>query len=352
MSSSESFDIPHVSGAPRASFMDTILNPMLNTAIDNLSDSDSDMEEYTFEKGYERTLVMLKPKERLIAPHTEKELAELIQLRHVTRWMVNLLPEFVQLPFKKCRTMYAATVMRMRGSRAFAKTTLIFNLTIGVLSLFFHCLYLTSFSWQFILTSLHSAVLYSDNFWTWLLNDRLTTGAMAAEFENSDRASYSTWRDSFDIRNSEYVKGEGEEINPSKSMMAKDNQPVIKPPQGVPVMGATALQIVRSQISNMSNKSNTDVRTEPAQVTPPQKAAPAVPAFNMTVQSTTTPADSSPSSAPESKPKSPTAENSSTPPSAKSSDSSLKSLDSFHPTVFSSSSSQNSSQSSQKSKDD
>ena len=84
--------------------MDTILNPMLNTAIDNLSDSDSDMEEYTLEKGYERTLIMLKPKERLIGPHTEKELAELIQLRHVTRWLINLIPEVFQTPFKKVRT--------------------------------------------------------------------------------------------------------------------------------------------------------------------------------------------------------------------------------------------------------
>jgi len=222
MSGSETFDIPYVSGAPRASFMDTILNPMLNTAIDNLSDSDSDMEEYSLEKGYERTLIMLKPKERLIGPHTEKELAELIQLRHVTRWLINLIPEAFQTPFKKVRTIYSALVMRMRGSRAFQKTTLIFNLTVGVLSLIFHCLYLVSFSWQFILTSLHSFVLYSDNFWSWLLDDRKSPKDLASDFEKSDRASYSTWRDSYDIRNTEYVEGEGEQINPTKSMMQKN----------------------------------------------------------------------------------------------------------------------------------
>jgi len=328
--------------------MDTILNPMLNTAIDNLSDSDSDMEEYSLEKGYERTLIMLKPKERLIAPHTEKDLAELIQLRHVTRWLINLIPETFQTPFKKARTLHSAMVMRMRGSPAFTKATLIFNLSIGVFSLIFHCLYLISFSWQFILTSLHSLVLYSDNFWTWLLDDRKTPSVQAAEFEQSDRASYSTWRDSYDIRNTEYVQGEGDTINPSKSMV-QVNKPIQKPPQGTAVNGATALKIVRSQISNVSN---TDVRTEPTKpVNTPQKAAPAAaPAFNMTVQSSTTPADSS--SAPESKPKSPTTpKNNPKPPSVKSSSSSLKSLDSFHPTVFTSSSSSNSSTSS-KTKED
>ena len=30
--------------------MNSILNPMLNTAIDNLSDSDSDLDDYTAEK--------------------------------------------------------------------------------------------------------------------------------------------------------------------------------------------------------------------------------------------------------------------------------------------------------------
>jgi len=342
MSGSETFDIPYASGAPRASFMDTILNPMLSTAIDNLSDSDSDMEEYSLEKGYERTLIMLKPKERLIGPHTEKELAELIQFRDVTRWLINLIPEGFRIPFKKCRTMWSALVMRTRGSPAFQKTTLIFNLTVGVLSLIFHCLYLISFSWQFILTSLHSFVLYSDNFWSWLLNDRKSPKVLASEFEKSDRSSYSTWRDSYDIRNTEYVEGEGEKINPTKSMIQTKN-----------INGPTALQIVRSQISNTSMKSNTDIRTEPAkQAKTQQKAAPPAPTFNMTVQSSTTPADSSPSSAPESKPN-----NQPSPPiittkpaSVKSSSSSLKSLDSFHPTVFSSSnSSSNSSNSSTKS---
>ena len=30
--------------------MNSILNPMLNTAIDNLSDSDSDLDDYTIDK--------------------------------------------------------------------------------------------------------------------------------------------------------------------------------------------------------------------------------------------------------------------------------------------------------------
>jgi len=221
MSDSEIYDIPHVSGAPRASFMNSVLNPMLNDAIDNLSDSDTEMDEYSLEKAYERTLTMLKPKERMIRPHTEQELAELIQFRHVTRWLINFIPEVFRTPFRKTRTKYSALVMRMRGSPAFKKATLIFNLTVGVFSLIVHCLYLITFSWQFILTSLHAFVLYSDNFWTWLLNDRKSPNEEASDFEKSDRASYSMWRDSYDIRNTEYVEGEGEQINPTKSMMQK-----------------------------------------------------------------------------------------------------------------------------------
>jgi len=244
MSDSVTFDIPHVSGAPRASFMNSILNPMMNAAIDSLSDSDSEMDEYSLEKGYERTLIMLKPKERLIRPHTEKELAELIQLRDVTRWLINMIPETFQTPFKKARTIYAALVMRMRGSPAFQKTTLVFNLSVGVISLIFHCMYLISFSWQFALSSLHSFLLYSDNFWSWLLDDRKSPKDQSAEFDKSDRASYWSWQDSMDIRNTEYVVGEGEQIDPNQSMMQKT----------IDTNGPTALAIVRSQISNMSQK--------------------------------------------------------------------------------------------------
>lgn len=39
------------SGAPRASFMNSVLNPMLSKEIDNLSDdSDTDFEDYTIER--------------------------------------------------------------------------------------------------------------------------------------------------------------------------------------------------------------------------------------------------------------------------------------------------------------
>ena len=44
-------EVPTVSAAPRASFMDTILTPMLSKEIDDLSgDSDSDFDDFSPEK--------------------------------------------------------------------------------------------------------------------------------------------------------------------------------------------------------------------------------------------------------------------------------------------------------------
>ena len=141
--------------------------------------------------------------------------------------------------------MWSAMVMRARGSQAFQKMTVAFNIFIGIISLLFHCLYLISFLWQFILTSLHSFVLYSDHFWTWLLNDRKTQKEEFSEYQEQDRSSYSNWRDSYDVRDTEYVVGEGD-----KAEGQNYNAPKIVP--GQPVNGASALKIVRSQISSMS----------------------------------------------------------------------------------------------------
>ena len=153
--------------------------------------------------------------------------------------------------------MWSAMVMRARGSQAFQKMTVAFNIIIGIISLLFHCLYLISFLWQFILTSLHSFVLYSDHFWTWLLNDRKTQKEEFSEYQEQDRSSYSNWRDSYDVRDTEYVVGEGDKVAGQNYNVA----PKIVP--GQPVNGASALHIVRSQISSMSaNKENE--KAEPA----------------------------------------------------------------------------------------
>ena len=93
--------------------------------------------------------------------------------------------------------------MRMRKSTLLTRVLLLINLSRGMATLVYHCLYLMSFSWQFILTSLQSAVLYSDAFWTSLLNDRKGERQMAEEFDR--RESYS-WRDSYDVRNSSMMR--------------------------------------------------------------------------------------------------------------------------------------------------
>jgi len=309
----EEQNVPDVSGfgGARPSFMNSILNPMLNTAIDNLSDSDSDLDDYTMDKGYERAIHMLKPKERLIKPHTETELAELIQFRDITKWIIMQMPARITRPLKRARTMWSAVVMRARGGELFKKLTAAFNIFIGIISLLFHCIYLISFTWQFILTSMHSFVLYSDNFWTWLLNDRKTQKEEFTEYHDQDRSSFSNWRDSYDVRETEYVVGEGDKVQ------GQTYNPASIVPGNGPVNGASALQIVRSQISSMSTNKE---KTEPAKPAAPKKA----PMFNMKVES-----DSSEAPA-----KAPT-------PKQKTSSSSIESLDSFHPTQFSSSSSSN-----------
>ena len=148
--------------------------------------------------------------------------------------------------------MWSSMVMRARGSVFFQKMTDAFNIFIGIISLLFHCIYLISFTWQFILTSLHSFVLYSDHFWTWLLNDRKTQKEEFSEYQEADRSSFSNWRDSYDIRETEYVVGEGDKVQGQTY-----NTPTIVPGNG-PVNGASALHIVRSQISNISaNKEKT-----------------------------------------------------------------------------------------------
>ena len=47
---------------------------------------------------------MLKPKERLIKPHTETELAELIQFRDITKWLIMQMPASFTRPLKRTRT--------------------------------------------------------------------------------------------------------------------------------------------------------------------------------------------------------------------------------------------------------
>ena len=105
---------------------------------------------------------------------------------------------------------------------------------------------------------MHSFVLYSDNFWTWLLNDRKTQKEEFTEYHDQDRSSFSNWRDSYDVRETEYVVGEGDKVQGQTY-----NSPTIVPGQlgNGPVNGASALQIVRSQISSMSTNKE---KTEPA----------------------------------------------------------------------------------------
>ena len=69
--------------------------------------------------------------------------------------------------------MFGALIMKGRNSEGMQKLRAAYNITIGIISTLWHVLYLFSFSWQYILTSVHSGVLYSDSFWTRLLNDRV-----------------------------------------------------------------------------------------------------------------------------------------------------------------------------------
>ena len=47
---------------------------------------------------------MMKPKERLYDPMTDEELAQVLQFRHITRYMVDCMPQMIQLPLRRVRT--------------------------------------------------------------------------------------------------------------------------------------------------------------------------------------------------------------------------------------------------------
>ena len=90
-----------------------------------------------------------------------------------------------------------------------------------------------------------------------MLNDRKTQKEEFSEYQSQDRSSYSNWRDSYDVRDTEYVVGEGDKVAGQNYNVA----PKIVP--GQPVNGASALHIVRSQISNMSANKEKE-KAEPA----------------------------------------------------------------------------------------
>ena len=110
--------------------------------------------------------------------------------------------------------------MRARKSTFLKRLLLLLNLSRGLASLLYHCLYLMSFTWQFILTSLQSSVLYSDAFWTSVLKDRVGEREMAEEFERKE--SYS-WRDSYDVRNSSMMRASAFQKSLNSSMPSNGN---------------------------------------------------------------------------------------------------------------------------------
>jgi len=239
-------EVPTVSAAPRASFMDTILTPMLSKEIDDLSgDSDSDFDDFSPEKGYERALKMLKPKERLLPPLDDVEFAKMIQFRHVTRYFIDLLPEQVRAPCRRVRTLMSALIMKGRNSDGMQRLRAAYNITIGIISTLWHILYQISFSWQYILTSVHSGVLYSDSFWTKLLDDRMSMKEQADNFDKlHSSVDAESWRDSYDIRVSEFTPTTG-----TTGSLAVKSTPGHPNNNKGAVNGKNALETIRSNIS-------------------------------------------------------------------------------------------------------
>ena len=48
----------------------------------------------------------------------------------------------------------------------------IVNFVMKIVTSIIHGLYLLSFTWQLLITGIQTGILYSDNFWGWLLDDR------------------------------------------------------------------------------------------------------------------------------------------------------------------------------------
>lgn len=169
----------------------------------------------------------------------------------------------------------SALIMKGRNSDGMQRLRAAYNITIGIISTLWHILYQISFSWQYILTSVHSGVLYSDSFWTKLLDDRMSMKEQERfgyyqiydlcfqrsvlsitlffvqtwiKADNFDKLHSSvdaeSWRDSYDIRVSEFTPTTG-----TTGSLAVKSTPGHPNNNKGAVNGKNALETIRSNIS-------------------------------------------------------------------------------------------------------
>jgi hypothetical protein len=174
MSDDSDTDVPHVSAhVPLASGRSTLLSKEQTDAIKNLSD-DSEFEEYTIQKALERTHRLLDARHKL---YTRDEFANEMKFSDVMTYIMAKMPWWFRVSFDTIITsLYSKYVDFIHSSRRGAWISRLrwaTNWLIIIFSYIAHALYLLSFTWQILLHSMHTTLLYSDHFWNWLLNDRV-----------------------------------------------------------------------------------------------------------------------------------------------------------------------------------
>jgi len=193
--------VPMVSAKTKVS--EHILNVKMDKEIDSLSSESDSEEEYTIEKGVRRTVKMLKPGYQLIDPMTNEDFVRKIQFRDVTAYFVDLMPDSLKLVARSIRSVYSKVLWKSRKSGLISLCTTVCNMTSGVFAIVFHLVYLCSFAWQIIVNFIQVTVVYSDNFWTSVLNDRLSPKEQIDQFEEQSKSSVSNSDqslDAYDVR--------------------------------------------------------------------------------------------------------------------------------------------------------
>lgn len=161
--------VPIVSGRT------SILNDNLRLAIENLSTTESDSDDFTVAGAIHQSRRLVDNK--FYQPYkTTSEFAEDIQFRHVVAYFINFVPyelrESIENMVTKWQNLYKAVIMKLRKRGDLLCVMEIVNFVMKIVASIIHGLYLLSFTWQLLITGIQTGILYSDNFWGWLLDDR------------------------------------------------------------------------------------------------------------------------------------------------------------------------------------
>lgn len=163
--------VPIVSGRT------SILNDNLRLAIENLSTTESDSDDFTAAGAIHQTRRLMDNK--FYKPYkTTSEFAEDIQFRHVVAYFINLVPyelrESIEKIVTKWQNLYKAGVMKLRKRGELLCLMEVVNFVMKIVAFIINGLYLMSFTWQLLITGIQTGILYSDTFWGWLLEDRIS----------------------------------------------------------------------------------------------------------------------------------------------------------------------------------